>query len=317
MTMIQTNNLSKTFGSLTAVDSLSLEIEKGSIFGFLGPNGAGKTTTIRLLLGLIKPSSGAASVAGFDIRKQAHEIRSHCGVLLEHTGLYERLSAEDNLEFTGRIWRMSRQKRNERSRELLEAVGLWVRKDDTVGEWSRGMKQKLAVARALYHHPEIAFLDEPTAGLDPLAASELQDGIQELVQEKGLTVFLNTHNLAEAEKLCDRIGVIRGGTLIAIGTPGELRSRSSGNRIEIEAANVDSTITDALKKITGVKEVKENNGRLTVTADDGLTPAPIVKRLVEGGADVLEVRRGSGSLHEAFLTMIKEESNEEEQWESQ
>lgn len=312
MAVIEITDLSKSFESVKAVDSLNLKIEGGSIFGFLGPNGAGKTTTIRLLLGLVRPTSGSAAVAGFNIEKQSPEIRNRCGVLLEHTGLYERLTAEDNLEFTGRIWHVPRPERKARNRELLETIGLWERREDTVGDWSRGMKQKLAVARALYHHPEIAFLDEPTAGLDPVAAAELQDGIQELVQQKGLTVFLNTHNLAEAEKLCDRIGVIRGGRLIAAGTPAELRSRSSGNRIEIGTRGNNTAEADELMTIDGVKAVKNDNGAIIVSAADGLTAAPLVKRLVERGVDILEVRQGSGSLHEAFLAMVKEEESDEE-----
>ena len=171
MYAIQTRDLTRAFGEVRAVDGISFEVPAGSVFGFLGPNGSGKTTTIRLLLGLLKPTSGSASVLGFDTQTQADEIRLNCGALLEHTGLYERMSAEDNLEFYGRVWRIPATERKERIKNLLESLELWDRRKDNVVQWSRGMKQKLAVARVLLHRPKLIFLDEPTAGLDPVAAA--------------------------------------------------------------------------------------------------------------------------------------------------
>lgn len=167
---IRTVNLSRDFGNVQAVDNLSLEVPRGIVFGFLGANGSGKTTTIRLLLGLLEPTSGRAEVFGFDTRLQANEIRRRTGALLEHPGLYERLSAEDNLEFYGRVWRLPTARRRSRIKELLSNLGLWQRRHESVGSWSRGMKQKLAVARAMLHCPPLIFLDEPTNGLDPVAA---------------------------------------------------------------------------------------------------------------------------------------------------
>ena len=206
---IRTQNLTRTFETVRAVDGISFEVPSGIVFGFLGPNGSGKTTTIRLLLGLLEPTSGSAEVLGFDTATHADDIRQRCGALLEHTGLYERMTAEDNLEFYGRVWHLSAAERQQRIHDLLDAVGLWDRRKEPVGNWSRGMKQKLAVARAMLHRPQIIFLDEPTAGLDPIAAVALRDELAALVQQQGVTVFLTTHNLAEAEKLCQQVAVIR------------------------------------------------------------------------------------------------------------
>ncbi len=223
---IRTDNLVRDFGPIRAVNHLSLEVPQGIIFGFLGPNGAGKTTTIRLLLGLLEPSEGRAEVLGFDTRTEANEIRCQTGALLEHTGLYERLSAADNLEFYARIWRLSRTERQARIKELLTHVGLWERRKNTVGTWSRGMKQKLAFARTLLHRPSLIFMDEPTAGLDPMAAAAVREDLVALAAREKVTVFLTTHNLAEAEKLCGLVGVIRQGKLLAVGSPNELRANS-------------------------------------------------------------------------------------------
>ena len=184
MNAIQTNQLSRSFGTLKAVDRLTLDVPRGTVFGFLGPNGSGKTTTIRLLLGLLDADIGQAQVLGFDIHKQADEVRARSGALLEHHGLYERLSAADNLDYYGRIWHMTKMEREARIRELLEPLGLYERCNEPIGRWSRGMKQKLAVARTLMHHPELVFLDEPTAGLDPVASAALREDLESWLSKK-------------------------------------------------------------------------------------------------------------------------------------
>ncbi len=175
---INTENLCRNFGKVQAVDNLCLQVPRGVVFGFLGANGSGKTTTIRLLLGLLEPTSGRAQVLGYDTKNQANSIRRRTGALLEHPGLYERLSAADNLEFYGRAWRLPTAKRRSRIKELLNNLGLWERRNESVGTWSRGMKQRLAVARAMLHNPPLIFLDEPTAGLDPVAAAALREQLQ-------------------------------------------------------------------------------------------------------------------------------------------
>jgi ABC-2 type transport system ATP-binding protein len=229
---IRARGLTRQFSSVRALDDLTIEVPAGVVFGFLGPNGAGKTTTIRLLLGLIEPTSGSAEVLGFDTRTQSDEIRARCGALLEHSGLYERLSAEDNLRFYGRVARMSRNDLDQRIEELLTHMGLWDRRSEAVIKWSRGMKQKLAIARAVLHRPGLVFLDEPTAGLDPVAAAGLRKDLASLASQQGATIFLTTHNMAEAEKLCQLVAVIRQGKLLAVGNPAELRARAGQSSLE-------------------------------------------------------------------------------------
>jgi len=229
---IRANGLTRQFASVRALDDLTIEVPAGVVFGFLGPNGAGKTTTIRLLLNLIDPTIGSAEVLGFDSRTKGHEIRARCGALLEHSCLYERLSAEDNLRFYGRVARMTPRDIEARIKELLDQMGLWDRRKEAVFKWSRGMKQKLAIARAVVHRPGLVFLDEPTAGLDPVAANGLRKDLAALVSQQGATIFLTTHNMAEAEKLCNLVAVIRQGKLLAVGPPAELRARSGQGSLE-------------------------------------------------------------------------------------
>src|SRR5258708_39315326 len=224
--IIHIEHLSRFFGTVNALDDLSMEVPAGIVFGFLGPNGAGKTTTIHLLLGLLEPTTGQARVLGFDTYTQAEAIRARSGALLEFAGLYERMSAQDNLDLYGRIYRMPAPARRARIKELLTHLELWDRRRDQVSTWSRGMKQKLAVARALLHHPPLVFLDEPTAGFDPVAAAALRGDLASRVAREGVTVFLNTHHLTEAEKLCAQVGVIRHGKLLTVGNPDVLRLRT-------------------------------------------------------------------------------------------
>lgn len=304
---IRTQNLSRRFGATLAVDGVSLAIPRGIVFGFLGPNGAGKTTMIRLLLGLLEPSGGTAEVLSFDTRTQADEIRQRTGALLEHAGLYERLSAEDNLDFYGRVWHIPTGERRARIRELLSHLGLWERRREAVSRWSRGMKQKLAVARALMHRPELLFLDEPTAGLDPVAAAALRDDLAGLVAREGVTVFLTTHNLAEAEKLCNQVGVIRQGRLLAQGHPDTVRARAGGARVEVLGRGFGDNVLAALRGRPEVAAVEVEDGRLAIDLKGATSVAPLVGLLVAGGAEVEEVRQGKASLEEAFLALMEEE----------
>jgi ABC-2 type transport system ATP-binding protein len=303
---IRTEQLTRDFGSVRAVDGVSLDVPRGAIFGFLGPNGAGKTTMIRLLLGLLDPTEGTATVLGHDTRTESDRVRERTGALLEHTGLYERLSAYDNLDYFARIWRMPAAERKTRIQELLARAGLWDRRKEQVVKWSRGMKQKLAVARTLLHRPALIFLDEPTAGLDPVAAAALRDDLDGLAEREGVTVFLTTHNLTEAEKLCDQVGVIRAGRLIAVGPPRVLRERSGGRQVEFVGTGFTDELVESVGRQAGVQGVERKKGGLIVRLSDIASVAPLTSLLVKGGVEVEEVRKDSASLEDVFLTLMEE-----------
>ncbi len=305
--IIRTEHLSRSFGEVKAVDDLSLEVPAGIVFGFLGPNGAGKTTTIHLLLGLIAPTSGNANVLGYDVCTQAEEVRTHSGALLEFAGLYERMSAEDNLDLYGRIYKMPASDRKARTKELLEHLDLWDRRQDRVGTWSRGMKQKLAVARALFHRPPLIFLDEPTAGFDPVAAAALRTDLANLVAHEGVTVFLNTHNLSEAEKLCAQVGVIRAGKLLKVGNPDELRRQEGSPQVEIVGKGFNDQTLSLLRQRSEVVKAELQNSHLTLELRDNSSTGPLVSLIVQSGGEVEEIRRGEASLEEVFLTLMEEE----------
>ncbi len=299
---IRAVGLTRRFSTVTAVDSLDLEVRAGTVFGFLGPNGAGKTTTIRLLLGLLEPTAGSATVLGHDAALDGDAVRIGCGVLLEHTGLYERLSAAENLEFFGRLWHIPPDERERRIVELLGHFGLADRRTEQVGTWSRGMKQKVALARALLHRPRVVFLDEPTAGLDPVAAAGLRNDLLDLARRESVTVFITTHNLDEAARTCDRVGVIRDGRLIAEGPPDSLGS--GAHTVTITGSGFAPAL-DALRARPEVTSVRVDDGELQVARSSTGPVAPIVRLLVEHGAEVEEVRKGAASLEATFLSLLE------------
>jgi ABC-2 type transport system ATP-binding protein len=280
MPAIACRALTRDFGDLRALDSLTLDVPAGSIFAFLGPNGAGKTTTIHLLLGIIEPTSGSSRVLGLDPVADGRRVRRQCGALLEHSGIYERLSAEDNLRFYARIAHLTDDEAEARIAEVLTRFGLYERRRDMAGTWSRGMKQKLAIARTLLHDPALVFLDEPTAGLDPEAMVALRKDIVSL----GTTVFLTTHNLADVEKMATHVAVIRKGQLIDFGTPAELRARAVRSRVTIRMSDREPLALDLAP---------------------GDPVAPIVTRLVQEGAQIEEVRREEPSIEDVFLQLVQ------------
>lgn len=302
---IRTEGLTRDFGARRAVDALDLEVPAGKVYGFLGPNGAGKTTTIRLLLGLVEPSAGRATVLGFDTRTQATEIRSRAGALLEHTGLYELHTAEENLELYGRIARLPGAERRARIEEVLRAFGLWERRRDRVGRWSRGMKQRLAIARALLHRPPLVFLDEPTAGLDPAAAAGLRSQIAELAARDGTTVFLTTHNLVEAEQLCARIAIIDRGRLVAEGAPAELRAQASAPVVVIRGGNLTERTVELLRGRPEVLSAHTKGDGVRIELHGEARVPPIVAFLVSEGAEIEEVRREAASLEDVYLSLTE------------
>ncbi len=306
---IRTDHLTRTFNHLYAVDDLNLEVPTGVVFGFLGPNGAGKTTTLRLLLGLLQPTAGTAIVLGHDVRTRADAIRARCGALLEHTGLYERLSAEENLELFGRINRLPGDERRARIRQLLTDLELWERRREPVATWSRGMKQKLAIARALLHRPALLLLDEPTAGLDAVSAAALREDLARLAYQEGITIFLTTHNLSEAEKLCQQVAVIRAGRLLAVGSPQELRRRHGG-QVHLVVHGLTPDALENLRTAFGHDAVQsgpeDGHILLHLASPSPQSVASVVTCLVHQGVSVEEVYHEQASLEEVFLSLVQE-----------
>jgi ABC-2 type transport system ATP-binding protein len=306
---ICTHNLTKEFETVRALDNLRLEIPPGIIFGFLGPNGAGKTTTIRLLLGLLQPTSGSVRVLGYESQTQADQIRANTGALLENTGIYEQMSAEANLEFYGRAFRIPANERQERIQALLTEMGLWDRRGERAGSWSRGMKQKLALARAMLHKPRLVLLDEPTTGLDVRSAVAIRENLRRLAVNEEVTIFLTSHNMEEVEKLCDRVAVIDGGQLVAQGTLEELKARISGFRIEIIGGGFDSHILEKMRNFPEINNLETHDSQLTIDLAMDFDHSEIVSILVGAGAQIKEVRRVKASLEDVFLNLTGAEND--------
>lgn len=300
--MINTKGLTRRFGDVAAVEDLRLEVEKGEVFGFLGPNGAGKTTTIRMLAALIAPTSGEATVAGLRIGQENREIRQHVGVLTETPGLYKRLSAIDNLLFFAKLYEVSEpQKQAERYLRLFE---LWNRRDDLAGTLSKGMRQKLAIARAMLHEPQILFLDEPTAGLDPEAAKVVRNLIETL-RTRERTIFLCTHNLDEADRLCDRVALFNT-RLVAIGRPQELKERLYGRRTVIHLVNPAPGIEESVD-LPFVKKIERVDNTLVVSLSNPEEENPLlVSQLVELGAKIQYVNELRVSLEDLYLDLMED-----------
>jgi len=309
---VETEGLTRVFGSLTAVDHLSFEVREGELLGLLGPNGAGKTTTVRMLACLISPSEGSAQVGGYDIRRDSMKVRQIVGILTENPSLYERLTAYENMDFFAEVYGLSdmQEKRN-RIKELLDFFELWERRNDKVATFSKGMKQKLAIARALVHKPPILFLDEPTAGLDPESSKGIRDLMKRLSEREKHTILLCTHRLEDAEKLCSRVMIIKRGKSVVVGTPDELRDKITGQPIlQITLMKLNQKIINAVRELKLVKEVNVDNSatRLMITVDDIKSATPeVVKSIVYADGMVLSVNILRPSLEEAYLELVKEE----------
>jgi len=307
--MINIEGLTKQFDEITAVEDLELEIRSGEVFGFLGPNGAGKTTTLRMLSALIEPSSGTAEVAGYRLGEDDQALRRNVGILTETPGLYDRLSAERNLSFFAYLYDV--EDVAARVERYLKLLGLWERRSEPAGTFSRGMRQKLAIARAMLHEPPVLFLDEPTTGLDPEASRLVRDFIEGLKGE-GRTIILNTHNLDEADRLCDRIGVLNT-HLLAVDTPAALRRDVFGRKVVIHLAEVLPEYEATISKFPFVDAVESIDARLVVTLDDPETQNPaLVSALVNAGAQVQFVGEVRKSLEDVYLHLVSDGGTEPE-----
>jgi ABC-2 type transport system ATP-binding protein len=301
---LEATGLGRRFGDRWAVRGIDLAVRRGEVLGLLGPNGAGKTTTVRMLTALIEPSEGTASVDGFDIRQAADEVRTRVGILTETPGLYDKLPAIANLDFFGRLHSLEATVRAERIERYLRLFGLWDRRDDVAGTFSKGMKQKLAIARALLHDPSVVFLDEPTAALDPEAAFIVREAIETL-RRAGRTIVLATHNLDEADRLCDRIAFVRGG-LVRVDSPAALRGALGHRGIMVRLGGPASEAqVEAVRGVGGVGATEAADGVLRVGADDPESIAPaVVRALVATGADVVELRPERTSLERIYFEVM-------------
>ena len=306
--MIETKNLTKIFkikkgDDIQAVVGLTLSITEGEVFGFLGPNGAGKTTTVRMLTSLIGATSGSALVNGFVVGEEDQEIRRSVGILTESPGLYERLSASKNLEIYANLYDV--EDVNKQVEKYLQMLGLWSRRDDLVGSFSKGMRQKLSIARSLLHEPRLLFLDEPTSNLDPESARLVRLFIEDL-RRQGRTIFICTHNLNEADQLCDRIGIIKT-QLITVDTPTNLRRKIFGRKVVFHLREINPDWPSLISSLAGVQEVECVDQKFVVALEDPERTNPqIIRILVEAGADVQFVGELRHSLEDIYLQTMQD-----------
>ncbi len=304
--MITVENLTKEFETVTAVKNISFNIDDGEIFGFLGPNGAGKTTTIRMLSTLIGPTSGTIRIDGRDPKNDGAYIRSIIGLLTESPGLYEKISAYENLNYFSSFYDIPDDKRISNIEKYLKMFGLWERKDDLAGTYSKGMKQKLALTRALIHDPKILFLDEPTAGLDPASAHMVRNFIKNLKEER-ITVFLCTHNLTEASSLSDRVCFIKG-KIIRIASLAELQDHDRNKRVELIFKDNAEKYRTLLEKMEGISEMEIKDNTVSVFVEEPEKSNPgIISELVKNNIDILYVNEIKASLEDIYLELIRDE----------
>ncbi|HDN94728.1 MAG TPA: ABC transporter ATP-binding protein [Nitrospirae bacterium] len=306
MPIIKVENLVKRFNGLTAVNDISFEVDKGTIFGFLGPNGAGKTTTINILCTLLSPTSGNASIAGHDCKTESSDVRRSIGIVFQDTTLDKDLTAYENLMFHSYLYNVKRSEMKERIHDVLHFIGMYERKNDLVKKFSGGMKRRLEVARGMLHRPGVLFLDEPTLGLDPQTRANLWEFIVELPQKHNVTVFMTTHYMEEAE-VCDRIAIIDNGRLIAVDTPDDLKKTLGGDVIYIKSSD-NKKARSEIEKMFGL-EVSEKDGELFMTCSMGDACIPEIIRSI---SDVLSVRLQRPTLNDVFLKMTGKDIREEE-----
>ena len=304
---ILTEQLTRTVGAKTIVDRVNLSVSAGVIFGLLGPMGAGKTTLIRLLLGLIEPAYGAAWVLGYNVRTNAHSIRARTGVVLQSPGLYENLTAFENLDLFGRIWHLPALERNERIRALLRHHGLWERRNERVADWSPGMKHKLAILRALMHRPKLLMLDEPAGGLDAVDRELLRADLTSLARQEGVTVLIATHEPMEAA-LCDEIAIMHRGRIVAAGTPDAIaRMPVARRRVVIAGRGFTPELVELVQSRQDVTHAAiDEQNRLVIEVSGQAACAAVVNLLVESGADVDSVMRCDDNLAAVYRAFVED-----------
>ena len=317
MNVIEVDRLTKRFGQFTAVDQISFQVEKGEILGFLGPNGAGKTTTIRMFCTLLRPTSGSAKVAGFDILKQPDKVREHIGLVAEKLILYDRLTAAENLTLFGRL-------NNLPEKEIKQQIDKWIGRlqmeqwrNHLTGKFSTGMKQRINIAQALIHHPDVLILDEPTLGLDPQTARTIHEFILELSQE-GITVVLTTHDMAEAESLSHHIAIIDQGKIVAIDNISNLKrslTQEGQTVINVEVSNLNDSILNSLKEMKSVTSLAQSDTyRLNIHVTGNSAIAEIVGIITAAGGQIRTINTVEPTMYDVFLHLtghaMRDEANE-------
>jgi ABC-2 type transport system ATP-binding protein len=304
--MIDAHELVKDFDGFRAVDHISLNVPAGSVLAVLGPNGAGKTTTVRMLTSILAPTSGRASIAGYDVLTQPEAVRAHVGVLTEQHGLYERMKAVEYLDFFGRVYRLPATERKRRSLDLMERFGLIFALDKRLGEYSKGMKQKLALVRSMLHNPPVLLLDEPTSAMDPLSAKQVRDAIIELQRDER-TFLITTHNLTEAQSLADKIAVIRAGRIVAYGTFDDLARQFIGAPVmELRTAAPMNGLARDLADLVTVEATGADWLTYRAPHPAQINPA-VLKRAAAVGVDVVTLAPVSRTLEDVYLQIVKED----------
>ena len=303
--VVQTSGLTKEFGSLVAVDHMDLSVNAGEIFGFLGPNGAGKTTTVRILCGLMMPTSGTATVVGHDVVTEPDEVKQRIGYMPQAYGLYDDLTVNENLEFFGSVYRVPPDERRKRADEILQLVRLEEFRTHYTGELSGGMKRRLSLAVSLIHNPDLLILDEPTAGVDPPLRRVFWQYFREL-NKRGVTFFINTHYMDEAE-LCDRLGLISYGRVVSLGSPTGLKRKAiGGERVELVTADLPRT-DEILKDSELVREIRTSDGGIQLIVEEAASAIPKLTSLLrERGVEVLQARQVQPSLEDVFIKLVEE-----------
>ena len=305
--MIETENLTKVYDKKPVVKNLNLKVEAGEVFGFLGPNGAGKTTTMKMLIGLVEPTSGTGRVAGYDIKHQVLNVRRSCGVLPDPCGFYDNLTARRNLSFYASLYGLRGRELREKVDKTLDVVGLSEAKDKKVGTFSKGMKQRFGLAQTIVHDPPVLFFDEPTAGIDPQGAEDYRALVKEL-KEKGKTIFMTSHILPEVEAVCDRIGIIVNGEMKICGNVEELieqYSRRQGYHVRLKVKDLDETgVKASLNKINGISNIVRNNGHYIINASDDVSEE-VSRAVCRASGIVTELEVDHPSLNEIFLEITR------------
>jgi ABC-2 type transport system ATP-binding protein len=307
--MIESQNLTKFYDDFLAVDAVNLNVPAGSVLALLGPNGAGKTTTVRMLTSILAPTSGWAKIAGFDVVEQPEQVRAHVGVLTEQHGLYERMKAIEYLDFFGQVYHLTPQARRQRSYDLMERFGLTFALGKTLGEYSKGMKQKLALVRAMLHDPPVLLLDEPTSAMDPQSAKLVRDAIVELQRDER-TFLITTHNLTEAQALADQIGIIRHGRIIAQGNLEELARRIAGDPLmELRVAGQVNGLAKDIGDMVNVEATGEGWVTFRVRDPNATNPA-LLRRVLDLGVQVVTLAPISQSLEQIYLRVVEEDEQQ-------